>query len=177
MDRCSHRTWTLVVSTVQTERTRWLSQQPPGLGREPGKSPAPSAAPSSRRVGGGALGVPGSVRAVIPGQMHSVLVFTRHVFSRHIFLLHLSFLSSQTQQSQTWGARGRLYLCFFWSIEHFLSLFNIFQISGDCFPPLDGVWAVAKRNTGHLPRPRVRRRSRGLKFLLNLASPRQIYLH
>lgn len=41
----------------------------------------------------------------------------------------------------------RLYLCLFWWIEHFLSLFDIFQISGDCFPPLDVIWALANRNT------------------------------
>ena len=45
----------------------------------------------------------------------------------------------------------RLYLCLFWSIEQFLSLFNIFQISGDCFPPLDVVWAPANGNTRRLP--------------------------
>ena len=45
----------------------------------------------------------------------------------------------------------RLYLCLFWSIEQFISLFNIFQISGDCFPPLDVVWAPANGNTRRLP--------------------------
>lgn len=44
-----------------------------------------------------------------------------------------------------------MYLCLFWSIEQFLSLFNIFQISGDCFPPLDVAWAPANGNTRRLP--------------------------
>lgn len=57
-----------------------------------------------------------------------------------------SFFSLPDPAVQNSGVPGRLDLCFFWLIEHFLSLFNMFQISGDCFPGLNGVWALANRN-------------------------------
>lgn len=66
-----------------------------------------------------------------------------------ILLLQSLIFPPGPSGEKTQGAR--LYLCLFWSIEHSLSLFNISRISGDCFPLLDVIWALANRNTRRLP--------------------------
>lgn len=66
------------------------------------------------------------------------------VFHRHGFFCRLSD-TPHPRPSKPHG--GRLYLCLFWSIEQFISLFNIFEFLGIVFPPLDIVWAPANLET------------------------------
>lgn len=175
-EKGSRCTWTLG-RPQSRQRTPWLCQQRPGPGQEPRESPVPPR--RSLLAGGG--GRPGGPRLCLGLRCRdgcSPFSCPWGMGFQGTFLCYgLSSSFSWTQQRRAQGGQGRRHLRFFRSIGHFLSLFNIFQISGDCFPPLDGVWAPANRNTRRPPRPRVGRRSRALKFLLNLASLWQISLH
>lgn len=91
-----------VVSTVQTERTLWLSHQPGA----PGESPAPLWQVPPHGVGG-IPGLPGSVWGCDSGTnalrsgLHGLWVFKAH-FSPIVS----HFFPSQTQRCKTQGCRG-----------------------------------------------------------------------
>lgn len=93
--------------------------------------------------GSGSLGA-----AILSDTLPSLSRHRPCAFSAH-FSPAVSRFFPRPSGAKTQEVRSYLYL--FWSIEHFLSLFNIFQISGDCFPPLDVVWGLANSNTRRLP--------------------------
>lgn len=87
---------------------------------------------------------------------------------RHLGLFQGLFLSAISQFSPlnltTQEPWGRSHVCLCWETKHFLSLFNIFQISGVRVLLLNAGWALAKRNTDSLQGPRVGWASQELKL-------------